>query len=59
MPNGLNKKQVQVRFNPALLKTMDKVAKMQGMNRTEFIERAIRREIMRVLKKSEVRTATQ
>lgn len=60
MPNVRgNKKQVLLRFDPAFLKAMDKAAKQLGMNRTEFVEKAVRREMLRLTKKGEVRLAAR
>lgn len=51
------KKQVGLRFDPRLLKLVDNFAKQKGMNRTEFVENAVRvyiaREINRERKAKE------
>jgi len=36
------KKQVGLRFEPNLLKMVDKVAKEKGLTRTEFVEKAVK-----------------
>ncbi|MEN3156746.1 hypothetical protein [Priestia aryabhattai] len=36
------KKQVGLRFEPNLLKMVDKVAKQKGLTRTEFVEKAVK-----------------
>ncbi|HDR4393675.1 MULTISPECIES: ribbon-helix-helix domain-containing protein [Bacillus] len=51
------KKQVGLRFDPRLLNLVDNFAKEKGMNRTEFVEKAVRvyiaREINRERKAKE------
>lgn len=51
------KKQVGLRFDPRLLNLIDNFAKEKGMNRTEFVEKAVRvyiaREINRERKAKE------
>lgn len=60
MPNVRgNKKQVLLRFDPAFLKAMDKAAKQLGMNRTEFVEKAVKREMLRLVKRGEMGKVAQ